>query len=136
MEIKPIIISGSSHFDTRGNLFYNNDFISNQVKRIYVIENNNLDFVRGWQGHKVEQRWFTCIYGSFKIWVQAISNFEPNNVLHEIYEFELNSNKLDVLHIPPRYVTAIQSKEENSRLLVMADYLVGEFKDEFRFPYQ
>jgi dTDP-4-dehydrorhamnose 3,5-epimerase-like enzyme len=133
---KPYIISGASHSDLRGNLLYNNDFITNHVKRIYVIENNKLDFIRGWQGHKVEQRWFTSIYGSFKIWVQAISNFDPSNVLNEIYEFELNSKKLDVLHIPPGYVTAIQSKEENSRLLVMADYLVDEIKDEFRFPYQ
>jgi dTDP-4-dehydrorhamnose 3,5-epimerase-like enzyme len=136
MQIKPLIIVGGSHSDLRGNILYNNDFITNHVKRIYVIENNKLDFVRGWQGHKIEQRWFTAIYGSFKIWVQAISNFESSNVLNEIYEFELNSNKLNVLHIPPGYVTAIQSKEENSRLLVMADYLLGEIKDEFRFPYQ
>jgi hypothetical protein len=135
MQIKPIIISGSSHSDQRGNLFYNNDFIANQVKRIYVIENNKLDFIRGWQGHKVEQRWFSSVFGSFKIWVQALSNFEANSELSEILEFEINSNNLDVLHIPPGYVTAIQSNEVNSRLLVMADYLVGEIKDEFRFPY-
>jgi dTDP-4-dehydrorhamnose 3,5-epimerase-like enzyme len=136
MLIKPYIIIGASHSDIRGNLLYNNDFFANQVKRIYVIENNNMDFVRGWQGHNIEQRWFTSIYGSFKIWVQAISNFETNNVLSEIYEFELNSNNLNVLHIPPGYVTAIQSIKENSRLLVMADYFLGEIQDEFRFPYQ
>jgi dTDP-4-dehydrorhamnose 3,5-epimerase-like enzyme len=133
---KPYIIPGASHFDLRGNLLYNNDFITNQVKRIYVVVNNKLDFIRGWQGHKIEQRWFSSIYGSFKIWVQPISNFETNIGLLEVLEFELNSKKLDVLHIPPGYVTAIQSKEENSRLLVMADYLVDEINDELRFPYQ
>jgi hypothetical protein len=136
MQIKPYIIPGASHSDLRGNLLYNNNFFANQVKRIYVIENNNLDFKRGWQGHNIEQRWFSGIYGSFKIWVQAISNFEKENAQSEIFEFELDSEKLDVLHIPPGFVTAIQSKEPNSRLLVMADYFLGEIHDEFRFPYK
>ncbi len=136
MQIKPNIIAGASHSDLRGNLLYNNNFIANQVKRIYVIENNNLVFKRGWQGHNIEQRWFSVIYGSFKIWVQAISNFEKENSQSEKFEFELDSEKLDVLHIPPGFVTAIQSKEENSKLLVMADYFLGEILDEFRFPYK
>ena len=125
MLIIPYIIGGASHSDLRGSLLYNNDFIAKKVKRIYVIENNNLGFVRGWQGHNIEKRWFSSIYGSFIIYVQAISNFGNRNAQSVIYEFKLDSEKLD-----------IQSKEENSRLLVLADYFLGEIQDDFRFPYQ
>jgi hypothetical protein len=40
---------------------------------------------------------------------------------------------LDVLLIPSGYVTSIQASEENSKLLLMADYMYGEVKDEYRF---
>jgi dTDP-4-dehydrorhamnose 3,5-epimerase-like enzyme len=132
----PSSISGKSFIDERGKLFFNNDFNATGVKRIYIIENNKLDFVRGWQGHKIEQRWFACMEGSFRIWVQPITNFEKDDQKREILEFNLNSNQLDVLHIPSGYVTAIKSLEENSKLLAMSDYNAGEIQDEIRFPYK
>jgi hypothetical protein len=46
----------------------------------------------------------------------------------------LNSNTLDVLHIPKGYISSIQALEEFSKLLVMGDYLLGELKDEYRYP--
>lgn len=132
----PSSISGKSFIDERGKLFFNNDFNATEVKRIYIIENNKLDFVRGWQGHKIEQRWFSCMVGSFSIWVQPITNFEKDDQQREIFEFNLNSNQLDVLHIPSGYVTAIKSLEENSKLLAMLDYNAGEIQDEILFPYK
>ena len=63
----PKIIKGNSHSDQRGTLFFNNNYNALEVKRIYFIENNNVNFVRGWQGHKIEQRWFSVVNGSFKI---------------------------------------------------------------------
>jgi dTDP-4-dehydrorhamnose 3,5-epimerase-like enzyme len=132
----PSSISGKSFIDERGKLFFNNDFNATEVKRIYIVENNKLDFVRGWQGHKIEQRWFSCMVGSFSIWVQPITNFEKDDQQREILEFNLNSNQLDVLHIPSGYVTAIKSLEENSKLLAMSDYNAGEIQDEIRFPYK
>ena len=71
---------------------------------MYIIENNTTDFIRGWRGHKIEQRWFSAISG-----------------------------KLDMLYIPPGYISSIQSLEPNSKLLVFADNLLGKIKDEFRF---
>jgi hypothetical protein len=45
----------------------------------------------------------------------------------------LDSGKLDVLHVPSGYASSIQSLEEGSKLLVMADYLLGELADEYRY---
>ena len=129
----PKIIKGANHVDSRGTLIYNNDFDAASVKRIYVIENKNADFIRAWQGHKIEQRWFSVVKGSFKIELIAIDNWDSPSRKLDRFEFVLDSGKLDVLHVPSGYASSIQSLEEGSKLLVMADYLLGELKDEYRY---
>lgn len=129
----PKIITGNSHTDTRGVLFYNNDFDASAIKRIYVIENNSTNFIRAWQGHKIDQRWFSAIKGSFKIHLIEIDHWDKPSKKLEKLTFTVNAEKLDVLHVPKGYVSSIQSLEEGSKLLVMADHLLGEVKDEYRY---
>jgi dTDP-4-dehydrorhamnose 3,5-epimerase-like enzyme len=132
MEV-PRVIDGGAHEDHRGTLHYNNEFVASDVKRIYTITNKDLDFIRAWQGHKIERRWFSAIGGSFKIKLIRIDNWEsPSRNLPQL-QFSLSSESLDVLLIPSGYVTSIQASEENSKLLLMADYMYGEVKDEYRF---
>ena len=132
--VLPKIITGDCHIDQRGTLIYNNNFDATCVKRVYFIENSNDSVVRGWQGHKIEKRWFSAVLGSFKIRLIKINNWElPGKELSPI-EYEINSDKMEVLYVPKGYVTSIQSMEKNSKLLVMADYLIGETKDEYRYP--
>lgn len=129
----PQLIKGDSHEDFRGGLVYNNDFEATAIKRIYVIKNKNIAIVRAWQGHQIEQRWFSAINGSFKIELIAIDNWDKPNKKLERFEFVLDSEKLDVLHIPAGHVSSIQSLAAGSKLLVMADYLLGELEDEYRY---
>lgn len=127
------IIKGSFHSDQRGTVFYNNDFDASAVKRIYVIENATTAIIRAWQGHKIEQRWFSAINGSFKIGLIKIDNWENPAKNLEMLTFIVNAEKLDVLHVPQGYVSSIQAMEVGSKLLVMADHLLGEIKDEYRY---
>lgn len=129
----PKLIKGNRHDELRGSLFYNNDFEALAIKRIYVIENKSIDIIRGWRGHKIEQRWFSAIQGSFKIELIVIDNWETPSKKLKRFTFVLDSAKLDVLHIPAGCVCSIQSVEEGSKLLVMADYMLGEVEDEYRF---
>jgi dTDP-4-dehydrorhamnose 3,5-epimerase-like enzyme len=131
--MRPKIISGNCHSDSRGSLFYNNDFDATKIKRVYVIENQNTDFIRAWQGHKIEQRWFLAVQGSFKIRLIEIDDWEHPSKDLRVVEYILKSEKLDILNIPKGNVNSIQSLEEGSKLLVMADYLLGEVSDEYRF---
>ncbi|MDP1725491.1 MAG: sugar epimerase [Bacteroidota bacterium] len=131
--MSPKIIKGNIHSDSRGTLYYNNDFDASQIKRIYFIENIDTDFIRGWQGHKIEQRWFSAVLGSFRISILPIVSFESSTQKVKPLIFELFSKQLDVLHTPGGYVTAIQALESNAKLLVMADYHLGEINDEYRF---
>ena len=59
----PSLISGVNHKDERGILNFNNDFDMSLVKRMYLIENVDTLFKRRWQGHKIEQRWFSATIG-------------------------------------------------------------------------
>lgn len=129
----PKIITGDSHSDQRGTLFYNNDFDALPIRRMYVIENENTDFVRAWKGHKIEQRWFLVSNGSFRIQLIAIDNWDKPTSNLEIITFVLDSKKLDVLHVPSGYVSSIQSLEQGSKLLVMSDYLLETIQDEYRY---
>lgn len=127
------VIIGNSHSDERGTLYYNNDFDASQVKRIYFIENKETTFKRGWQGHKIEQRWFSAVEGSFKISVVLIDDWEKPSENLSSNDFVLDASTMDVLHVPKGNVTCIEALEDNSKLMVLSDYRLGEVKDEYRF---
>ncbi|WP_086478538.1 cupin domain-containing protein [Arenibacter amylolyticus] len=131
--MKPKLIKGGSHSDDRGSIQFNNDFNSIDIKRIYTIENKSPEFIRAWQGHSIERRWFSAIKGSFDIKLIQIDNKENPNKNAKVYTFILKNEKLDILCVPSGYVSSIQALEENSKLLAMSDYLLGEVKDELRF---
>ena len=123
---------GSRHQDNRGVITYNNDFDASPVKRIYIIENADTALVRGWQGHKIERRWFCCVSGSFEIAVVKIDNFEAPNPQSAIHRFVLTDHELTYLAVPAGCMTAIRALDINSKLLVMSDFRLGEIQDEYR----
>ncbi|HCA07585.1 WxcM-like domain-containing protein [Chryseobacterium sp.] len=133
MEI-PKIFEGGKYSDERGSLTFNNNFNASEIKRMYHIENADTEFIRGWTGHKIEQRWFSALQGSFLIRLIKIDDWENPSKELQILRFDLDSDNLNILHIPRGYASAIQAKKDNSKLLVMADYSLGEIHDDHRFP--
>ena len=129
----PHIIFGGNHIDHRGELKFNNSFNMFQVKRFYSISLNK-KHLRKWQGHEIEQRWFTAISGKFNIQLILVDNWiEPSINLPKL-GFELSSKSLDVLHIPSGYLTSIEGLDDNSILLAMSDYGLNEINDDYKFP--
>jgi hypothetical protein len=59
------------------------------VKRLYTIQNIDTVFIKSWQGHKVEQRWFSVVQGSFKIILIAIDDWVRPSLNLEQYHFIL-----------------------------------------------
>jgi hypothetical protein len=132
----PKLISGNCHEDQRGSLKYNNHFDASEVKRIYLIENANVQLKRGWQGHKIEQRWFSAMSGKFNIQLIQVNDWENPDAKLEPFVFELLSEELHFLHIPSGYISCIQAQSEDAKLLVMADYHLGEINDDYRFSLE
>ncbi len=133
--LSPKFLEGKKHQDERGIITYNNDFDATSIKRMYTIENADLHFIRGWQGHKIEQRWFSAMKGTFKIQILSIAYFEKGLKDLQPYCFVLKADQMDILHVPAGFVSSVQALEEGAKLLVLADYKVGEVDDEFRFEY-
>jgi WxcM-like, C-terminal len=134
--MNPKLIKGNHHQDARGSLKYNNDFNVAAVKRLYVIENANVGFKRGWQGHQIEQRWFSAVAGKFIIQMIKVDDWKNPNPSTQPLVFELSSDTLDVLHVPAGYISCIEALDEFAKLLVMADYSLGEIEDEYRFDLE
>ena len=129
----PKIIKGKSYTDSRGTLTYNNLFDASEIKRMYIIQNSSTEVFRGWQGHKIEQRWFSSVQGEFEIHLIEVDNWETPSKSLQSVKYYLGSDKMDVLHVPPGFVSSIRSKESDSKLLVMSDFGIEEINDEYRF---
>ena len=129
----PKIINGNSLTDIRGTINFNNSFDASEIKRIYIIKNSSLDFLRGWQGHKIEQRWFSSVHGSFYIKLIKIDNWELPSKNLECLEFSISNKTLDVLHVPKGYISCIKAMEKDSKLLVMADYKLDDINDDHKY---
>ena len=103
----PKIIKGNSYTDQRGILNYNNLFNASGIKRIYIIENSSTKIFRGWQGHKIEQRWFCSVQGSFRIKLIEIDdwNSPSKSLVHK--EIKLEAKKQVKLGLNIAYRMAV-----------------------------
>ena len=129
------IINGGSYADERGTITFINDFDMQLVKRFYRIKHHDTSIVRGWRGHKIEQRWFHVSTGTFQVKLIKIDNWKNPGKDLKIEVMVLSADENAVLYIPAGYASAIQSIEVNSELIVFADYAIDHAKhDDYLFP--
>lgn len=127
------MIHGDIFSDMRGNVLFNNQLDLTAVKRMYFIENTEDEPVRAWQGHRVEQRWFTTVKGTFKIKVVKIDNWScPSDTLIA-EEFLLDEQSFNTLIVEPGHATSIYALKPGSRLMCCSDYAVGSVDDNIKF---
>ncbi len=128
------LIIGAKHVDKRGTLIFFNELSLEPVKRFYVVEPDNKDTVRAWQGHKKEQKWFYVLSGSFKVVLLKPDNWEIPGENLDLQEFNLSKDINQILHIPGGFVNGFQALELNSRLMVFSDSTLSKsIADDFRF---
>jgi len=79
---QPKIIGGNSSNDIAGTINFNNSFDVSEIKRMYLINNRSMDFLRVWQCHQIEQLWVSSLHGSFCFKLIKIDNWElsPKNL--------------------------------------------------------
>jgi dTDP-4-dehydrorhamnose 3,5-epimerase len=130
----PQIIQGGTHEDARGKLTFFNDFDLKEVKRFYVIEHPDTEVVRAWQGHKIEQKWFYVLEGSFKVVLVKPDNWDHSSKILSQNEFILKAAENQVLHIPGGFVNGFKALEANSKMMVFSDFAINDAgSDDFRF---
>lgn len=118
------VIQGGIAKDERGQIRFVNDFDMSLVKRFYIIKNVDTKQIRGWRAHRIEQRWFYVLSGSFNIDLVEIDNWDNPSPSLFIQNIMIQASDMKVLHVPAGYGTAFRALEADSELLVYADYPV------------
>ena len=128
-------IQGGIAKNHRGQIRFVNDFDMSQVKRFYIIKNTDLDLVRGWRAHRLEQRWFYALSGKFSVDVVKIDDWDQASSDLPIEKIILDSTENKVLHLSVGYGTAFQALESDSKLLVFADFGIENAQnDDYTYP--
>lgn len=124
-------IEGGIAKDHRGQIRFVNDFDMKDVRRFYIIKNSDLNLIRGWRAHRIEQRWFYVISGSFNLSIVKIDDWENPNRKLVIEDIELKSNDNRIIYLPSGYGTAFKALEIDSELMVFADHYLehAQFDD-------
>lgn len=129
------IIKGGISLDTRGQIRFVNEFDMSSVKRFYIIKNSDTKLIRGWRAHRVEQRWFYVLSGSFELNIVKIDNWTNPSIDLTIETIKLSADDLQVIHFPVGYGTAFKALEVNSELLVFADHDIEHAPfDDYTWP--
>lgn len=133
--MKPKIILGGRFEDYRGSISYVNDFNFSDIERFYIISNSQENPIRAWQGHKLDAKNFYCLSGSFKIHFVKIDDWEnPSRdlIIETVFVSEADSK---IVHIPAGYANAVESLEENSKLMSFSTLpLANVSEDDVRYP--
>lgn len=127
-------IPGNCFSDDRGSVNFVNDFDFPDIKRFYIINHPDTKVVRAWQGHKIEQKYFHVVKGSFVIaWVE-IDNWElPSTNLAANYKI-LNAREPGVLCVPAGFANGIKALQPDSTLITFSNLGIEECsKDDWRF---
>ena len=130
----PKLISGNRVFDNRGSVRFCNDLSFKSVKRFYTVHNYSKNFVRAWHGHLKEEKYISCIKGSFQISAVQIDKIKKPSKKNKIYNFFLNMSDSNFVHIPKGFANGSMSFEDNSELLIFSTSSISEsLKDDIRY---
>tara|TARA_R110002051_G_scaffold3620_1_gene19679 strand:+ start:108 stop:530 length:423 start_codon:yes stop_codon:yes gene_type:complete len=126
MKNKPTLIDGDFFEDTRGRIDFVNDFDLSEIKRMYFTTNKEVNVFRGWQGHKMESRWFFCTAGKFEVQLIKIEDIDDVSGTLVKEKYILEAKTPQVLFIPSGYFNGFSSLEEGSKLMIMSNFKLGE----------
>ncbi|MCD4818931.1 MAG: WxcM-like domain-containing protein [Candidatus Cloacimonetes bacterium] len=123
---KPILIKGDSVVDHRGKVSFVNDFDFKDIKRFYFSQNHQANFVRAWQCHKHEAKYFTVIQGTALICTVKIDNWNNPSKDLPIQEFIISAEKPTILRIPKGFANGIMNFSKDTKILIFATTTLSE----------
>ena len=130
----PNCIEGNQHSDERGKMHFFNTFDMNDVVRFYEIVPANTQFIRAWQGHQHERKWFYCNAGSFIVHLIELDNFHIATTSYQSQSFILEEEIPLILEIPSGFANGFRALEKDSKLMVFSDFTLEQSKnDDYRF---
>ena len=123
---EPIGIRGDSVIDERGKVSFVNDFSFDDVKRFYIIQNHTEFFVRAWQCHKYEAKYFMVIDGTAMICAVQLDDWDNPSKNLSVQQFILSEEKPEVLKIPAGYANGIMNITKKAKVMIFATTTLEE----------
>ena len=124
--MRPKMIEGGRHEDGRGVLRFCNGFDMAAIKRFYTIANGPENPVRGWIGHRKENKWFFPIKGATIISIETMDAGVVRS------KYVLTAETPSVLNVPGGNWFCIE-QHDGAEVMVFSDCKVGEYEnDDFR----
>jgi dTDP-4-dehydrorhamnose 3,5-epimerase len=129
------LIPGGQHADERGTVSFVNEFDFKGVDRFYWVTAGEVNVLRGWVGHRREQKWFTVAQGEVLVAVVRPDDWERPSQDLPVARYLLSAAHPQVLHKPPGHATASVNLNKEAVLLVFSSGKIEAAKsDDFRFP--
>lgn len=130
-ELKPTLITRQLNVDDRGYVYGAFDKMHEAgIKRTYVVENHNRNFVRAWHGHKKATTYMHVIQGAARLAATPIEGVEEPVIVHA------SARSPAIFHVPPGYYNGAMSLEPGTKILVYSTVTLEECHgDDFRKPW-
>ena len=118
-------INMGSAVDDRGKVTFVNEFPEG-IKRMYIVENFQKDFIRAWHGHKKEAKYVFVIKGASIVGTVDMES-------EEVERFVLSDQKSQMLYIPPGYYNGFKTLTDDTVVGFLSTTTLEEAKeDDFR----
>ena len=114
------IIQGEIFRDHRGRISSLNDFRFDGVNRVYFITHPDPSVIRGWQGHKLEKKWFYCVRGAFRIGLVEIDDWEHPSRDLKPEVIRLSEEESRIVCVPEGFASCIKADLPDSTLMVFS----------------
>lgn len=128
------LLQGEVFTDHRGQIRSLNKVRLDAVKRMYVLHHKDTETVRGWNGHRFEHKWFSCMSGAFELRVVAPDNWETPSANLRATTYTLTATESQLLSVPGGHATLIRATTPDAVLAVFSDKtLEDSVNDSYRF---
>jgi dTDP-4-dehydrorhamnose 3,5-epimerase-like enzyme len=129
----PRLIPGGQHVDARGTVSFVNGFDFKGVDRFYWVT-AAANVLRGWVGHRREQKWFAVVQGEVLIAVVRPDDWERPSPDLPVARYLLSASDPQILHVPPGHATGSVSLNQEAVLMIFSSGKITAAKaDDFRF---
>ncbi len=124
------LIKGNRFIDDRGIIRFNNKFDMTAIKRMYLIEPTS-HLIRAWQGHQIENKWFSVVSGRFEVQVVRLTDLTVKE------SFILSEDQDGIIKIEAGFYNGFKALEPKSKLMVYSDKSLNEsLNDDYRLSLE
>lgn len=130
----PVLYTGDTAIDDRGQVSFVNDFDFVGVKRFYTVRNHRQGFIRAWHAHRREAKYVTVVAGAALVGAVGIDDWEQPSRDLKVHRFVLSAAQPRVLYIPSGYANGFMSLTADAHLAFFSTSSLEEsLGDDTRF---